>query len=67
MDRAQRAAALAGEVIALAQSMLMVHLRFLDRALAALRPVAHESLWFAADCTAFACGTTTSAPSPWCA
>ncbi len=49
MDRAQRAAALAGEVIALAQSTLMVHLRFLDRALAALRPVAHESLWFAAD------------------
>ena len=37
MDRVQRAAALAGEVIALAQSTLMVHLRFLDRALAALR------------------------------
>ena len=49
MDRVQRAAALAGEVIALAQSTLMAHLRFLDRALAALRPVVHESLWFAAD------------------
>ena len=49
MDRNERAAELAGEVIALAQSTLMVHLRFLDRALACLKPVCHEQLWFASD------------------
>ena len=49
MDRDDRAAELAREVIALAQSTLMVHLRFLDRALACLKPVSHEQLWFATD------------------
>ena len=49
MNRDDRAAALAGEVIALAQSTLMVHLRFLDRALACLRPSSHDTLWFASD------------------
>lgn len=49
MDRDDRAAELAREVIALAQSTLMVHLRFLDRALACLKPVSHEQLWVATD------------------
>ncbi len=49
MDRDVRASELAGEVIALAQSTLMVHLRFLDRSLAALTPVPHDTLWFASD------------------
>ena len=49
MERDDRASALAQEVIALAQSTLMVHLRFLDRALAALTPIPHETLWFATE------------------
>ena len=49
MDRDERAAELAKEVIALAQNTLMVHLRFLDRALACLAPIPHDKLWFAAD------------------
>ena len=49
MDRNAQAKALAREVISLAQSTLMVHLRFLDRGLAALVPEPHDRLWFAAD------------------
>ena len=49
MDREERAVELAKEVIALAQNTLMVHFRFLDRALACLTPIHHDSLWFAAD------------------
>ena len=49
MERDERASVLAQEVIALAQSTLMVHLRFLDRALACLKPVSHKQLWLASD------------------
>lgn len=49
MDRAKRAEALAQEVIALAQGTLMVHIRFLDRSLAFLKPVPHDTLMFATD------------------
>lgn len=49
MDRETRANMLAQEVIALAQSTLMVHIRFLDRGLAALKPTPHDKLWFATD------------------
>jgi len=49
MDRAERAKELAQEVIALAQGTLMVHLRFLDRSLALLKPVPHDSLMLATD------------------
>ena len=49
MDRSQRAQELAQEVISLAQSTLMVHIRFLDRSLAFLKPVPHETLMLATD------------------
>ena len=49
MERDERAALLAQEVISLAQSTLLVHLRFLDRALAGVTPVKDDTLWFATD------------------
>lgn len=49
MDRAKRAEALAREVIDLAQGTLMVHIRFLDRSLAFLKPVPHDTLMLATD------------------
>ena len=49
MDRAERAQTLAQEVISLAQGTLLVHIRFLDRSLAFLKPVAHNTLMFATD------------------
>lgn len=49
MDRAKRAEALAQEVISLAQGTLMVHIRFLDRSLAFLNPVPHDTLMLATD------------------
>ena len=49
MDRVQRAQALAQEVISLAQGTLMVHIRFLDRSLAFLKPVPHDTLMLATD------------------
>ena len=49
MDRSDRAQALAQEVISLAQGTLMVHIRFLDRSLAFLKPVPHDTLMLATD------------------
>lgn len=49
MNRTKQAEALAQEVISLAQSTLMVHIRFLDRSLAFLKPVPHDKLMLATD------------------
>ena len=49
MNRTKQAEALAQEVISLAQSTLMVHIRFLDRSLAFLKPVPHDTLMLATD------------------
>lgn len=49
MDRSERAQALAREVISLARGTLMVHIRFLDRSLAFLTPVPHDTLMLATD------------------
>ena len=49
MNRTKQAEALAQEVISLAQSTLMVHIRFLDRSLAVLKPVSYDTLMLATD------------------
>ncbi len=48
-ERQAQAQQLAAEILRLAQHTLMVHLRFLDRALSHLTLTPDEKLWFAAD------------------